>query len=71
MAYSLIELIIVIIFHMKTKQYLQSISSNSLMMNGKDIPGIEIYMNRLRHDDYIHLFQSPGHRILAVDPDAD
>ncbi len=27
-----------------------------------------MYMNRLRHDDYIHLFQSAGHRIIVVDP---
>ncbi len=27
-----------------------------------------MYMNRLRHDDYIHLFQSAGHRIIADDP---
>lgn len=30
-----------------------------------------MYMNRLRHDDYIRLFQSAGHRVLAVDPDVD
>jgi len=30
-----------------------------------------MYMNRLRHDDYIRLFQSAGHRILAADPDVD
>jgi len=30
-----------------------------------------MYMNRLRHDDYILLFQSLGHRILAADTDVD
>lgn len=30
-----------------------------------------MYMNRLRHDDYIRLFQSAGHRILAADPNVD
>lgn len=30
-----------------------------------------MYMNRLRHDDYIRLFQSAGHRILAVDTYVD
>jgi hypothetical protein len=30
-----------------------------------------MYMNRLRHDDYIHLLQSAGHRILVENPDVD
>jgi hypothetical protein len=30
-----------------------------------------MYMNRLRHDDYIRLFQSAGHCILAAYPDVD
>ena len=30
-----------------------------------------MYMNRLRHDDYIRLFLSEGHRILAAAPDVD
>ncbi len=30
-----------------------------------------MYMNRLRHDDYIGLFQSAGHRIVAEYPDVD
>jgi len=28
-----------------------------------------MYMNRLRHDDYLQLFQSVGHRLLGVQPD--
>jgi len=30
-----------------------------------------MYMNRLRHDDFISLFQSVGHRMLEVQPDID
>jgi len=30
-----------------------------------------MYMNRLRHDDFISLFQSVGHRILEARPDID
>jgi hypothetical protein len=30
-----------------------------------------MYMNRLRHDDFIRLFQSTGHRILTAAPDVD
>ena len=30
-----------------------------------------MYMNRLRHDDYIKLFQFAGHHILAVEPETD
>jgi hypothetical protein len=30
-----------------------------------------MYMNRLRHDDFISMFQSMGHRILAADVDVD
>lgn len=30
-----------------------------------------MHMNRLRHDDYIHLFQSAGHRILAENKEVD
>lgn len=30
-----------------------------------------MYMNRMRHDDYIRLFQSSGHKILAELPDGD
>ncbi|MCB2185462.1 MAG: class I SAM-dependent methyltransferase [Deltaproteobacteria bacterium] len=30
-----------------------------------------MYMNRLRHDDYLALFQSLGHQILAEEPEVD
>jgi hypothetical protein len=30
-----------------------------------------MYMNRLRHDDLIRLFESSGHRVLAVTTDVD
>jgi len=30
-----------------------------------------MYMNRLRHDDFIHIFQSAGHRILQAKPHID
>ena len=30
-----------------------------------------MYMNRLRHDDFLTLFDSNGHRILATDPTID
>lgn len=30
-----------------------------------------MYMNRLRHDDFLALFDSNGHRILATDPAVD
>ncbi len=30
-----------------------------------------MYMNRLRHDDFLSLFQSVGHRILEAQPDID
>lgn len=30
-----------------------------------------MYMNRLRHDDFLSIFQSSGHRILACAPDVD
>ena len=30
-----------------------------------------MYMNRLRHDDYIRLFQSAGHRVVSIDPSVD
>lgn len=30
-----------------------------------------MYMNRLRHDDFINLFESSGHRILIDKPDVD
>lgn len=30
-----------------------------------------MYMNRLRHDDFLHLFESAGHRILKAEPDVD
>lgn len=28
-----------------------------------------MYMNRLRHDDYLELFEAAGHRVLQADPD--
>lgn len=30
-----------------------------------------MYMNRLRHDDFLSIFQSSGHQILACAPDVD
>jgi SAM-dependent methyltransferase len=30
-----------------------------------------MYMNRLRHDDFLTLFESTGHEILATQPDVD
>jgi hypothetical protein len=30
-----------------------------------------MYMNRLRHDDYVALFETVGHRILATESDMD
>ncbi len=30
-----------------------------------------MYMNRLRHDDFLDLFQSVGHRVVAAAPDLD
>lgn len=30
-----------------------------------------MYMNRLRHDDFITLFESVGHRIVEAEPDLD
>jgi hypothetical protein len=30
-----------------------------------------MYMNRLRHDDFVDLFESSGHRILINQPDAN
>lgn len=30
-----------------------------------------MYMNRLRHDDFVSMFQSAGHRILATEPEVD
>jgi hypothetical protein len=30
-----------------------------------------MYMNRLRHDDFVSMFRSAGHRILVAEPDVD
>jgi hypothetical protein len=30
-----------------------------------------MYMNRLRHDDFVNMFQSAGHRILKAEPNID
>jgi len=30
-----------------------------------------MYMNRLRHDDYLNLFENAGHKILKVNPTFD
>lgn len=30
-----------------------------------------MYMNRLRHDDFLNIFQRAGHRILVNEPDVD
>jgi len=30
-----------------------------------------MYMNRLRHDDFLELFRSAGHRLIKVDPEVD
>ena len=30
-----------------------------------------MYMNRLRHDDFLALFHSSGHKILATEPAID
>jgi SAM-dependent methyltransferase len=30
-----------------------------------------MYMNRLRHDDYLALFESAGHRVIATEPAKD
>lgn len=30
-----------------------------------------MYMNRLRHDDFLELFETAGHRLLTVEPDLD
>ena len=30
-----------------------------------------MYMNRLRHDDYLAIFESAGHEVLLAKPDVD
>lgn len=30
-----------------------------------------MFLNRLRHDDYINMFESAGHAVLSVEPDVD